>query len=120
MDAFDELVEQAWDGLPEQFRAQLNNVEVVVEEWPDAETLRLAGVRHPAALLGFYHGVPLTTRRQGYNLVAPDKISLYRQPILLQCRTLDELRDTITHVLRHEIAHHFGIGDDRLRELGAY
>ena len=119
-DAFDRLVEGAWDALPDRFRAQLSNVEVVVEEWPDRETMRLAHLHNPAQLLGFYHGVPLTKRGAGYNLVVPDKISLYRRPILLVCRTDVELRDTIERVLRHEIAHHFGISDARLHELGAY
>jgi predicted Zn-dependent protease with MMP-like domain len=119
-DEFDKLVEDAWDALPATFRSQLRNVEVVVEEWPDAETLKMAHVHHPAGLLGFYHGVPLPARGQGYSLVTPDKISLYRQPILLQCRTMQEVPAAIAHVLQHEIAHHFGISDARLRELGAY
>jgi len=91
-----------------------------VEDWPDRQTMRLAGIRHPADLLGFYHGVPLTERGQGYNLVLPDKISIYRQPILMRCRTLDEVRATVRRVVRHEVAHYFGIDDDRLREIGAY
>jgi predicted Zn-dependent protease with MMP-like domain len=120
LDEFQTLVEEAWDALPAAFRTQLKNVEVVVEDWPDTETMKMARVKHPASLLGFYHGVPLTVRDRGYSLVAPDKITLYRQPILLQCRTLLEARATIAHVLRHEIAHHFGISDARLRELDAY
>src|SRR5689334_8224072 len=121
MDAntFDTLVEHAWDALPERFRAQLSNVEIVVEDWPDPATMRLAHVHNPAQLLGFYHGVPLTKRGSGYNMVTPDKISLYRRPILMVCRTEDELHATIEHVMRHEIAHHFGISDARLHELGA-
>ena len=117
---FDRLVAQALDELPEVFRERLENVEVVVEDWPDRQTMRLAGIRHPADLLGFYHGVPLTERSQGYNLVLPDKISIYRQPILMRCRTRDNVRATVRHVLRHEVAHYFGIDDDRLREIGAY
>jgi predicted Zn-dependent protease with MMP-like domain len=117
---FERLVAEALDGLPEVFRERLENVEIVVEEWPDRQTLQLAGVKHPAELLGFYHGVPLTERGQGYNLVLPDRISLYRQPILMQCRTPEEVRATVRHVFRHEVAHYFGIDDDRLRELGAY
>ena len=122
MDAqtFDRLAEEAWDGFPAEFRDQLRNVEIVIEEWPDAATLRLAHARHPAELLGFYHGIPLTERGSGYQMVTPDKISLYRQPILLHCRTEDELRAEIAHVLRHEVAHHFGISDERLRDIGAY
>ena len=117
---FDRLVDEAWDGLPEEFRARLSNVEIVIDEWPDAETLRQAHIRHPAELLGFYHGIPLTERGSGYQMVAPDKISLYRRPIMMHCHTVDELRAEIAHVLRHEIAHHFGISDERLRDIGAY
>ncbi len=111
---------EAIDALPEAFQDRLENVEVVVEDWPDRETMRLAGISHPSQLLGFYHGVPLTERGQGYDLVLPDKISLYRQPILLQCRTDEQVRATIHHVVRHEVAHYFGLDDHRLREIGGY
>ncbi|HOU14538.1 MAG TPA: metallopeptidase family protein [Anaerolineae bacterium] len=117
---FEAWVAEALDALPEAFRDRLENVEVVVEDWPDRETLRQAGVRYPAELLGFYHGIPQTQRTRHYGLVLPDKISIYRRPIELQCRTLEEIRDTVHHVVRHEIAHHFGISDERLRDMGAY
>lgn len=119
-EVFERLVAAALDALPEAFRSKLDNVEVVVEDWPDAETLRRAGVPHPAALLGFYHGVPQTHRTRHYGLVLPDKISIYRRPIEMRCRTVEEVRAMVEHVLRHEIAHHFGISDARLRDLGAY
>jgi predicted Zn-dependent protease with MMP-like domain len=118
--AFEELVAEALDALPDEFRERMDNVEVVVEEWPSAEAMRRSGVQHPADLLGFYHGVPLTERTQGYFLVLPDKISIYRQPILMHSRTPSEVRAMVQHVLEHEIAHHFGIGDERLWEIGAY
>ncbi len=117
---FEHLVAQALDELPQEFQGKLDNVEVTVEEWPDRETLRLAGVRHPASLLGFYHGVPQTKRTRNYGLVLPDKISIYQRPIEMRCRTLEEVRSTIQRVLRHELGHHFGLSDDRLREIGAY
>jgi predicted Zn-dependent protease with MMP-like domain len=117
---FEHWVEEAVIQLPEYFRARLDNVAIVVEEWADRETLRAAGVRRPEELLGFYHGIPLTKRTSGYLLVTPDKISIYRRPILLQCRTLDEARRLAQHVVQHEIAHYFGISDERLHELGAY
>jgi predicted Zn-dependent protease with MMP-like domain len=117
---FERLVAEALDTLPETFREKLDNVEVVVEEWADRETLRQAGVRHPALLLGFYHGVPQTKRTHNYGLVLPDKISVYRQPIEMRCRTPQEVRRMVHHVLRHEVAHHFGLDDARLREIGAY
>ena len=118
--AFEQLVAQALDTLPRTFREKLDNVEVVVEEWADRRTLRQAGVRHPAMLLGFYHGVPQTKRTRNYGLVLPDKISIYQRPIEMRCRTPEEVRSTIHRVLRHELGHHFGLSDDRLREIGAY
>jgi len=118
--AFEQLVAAAVNALPDQFRANLENVEVVVEDWPDRDTLRQLGIRQRAQLLGFYHGVPRLVRTHNYGLVLPDKISIYRYPILLQCRTLAELQQLVQRVVRHEIAHHFGIDDDRLHELGAY
>ncbi|MFL7793157.1 MAG: metallopeptidase family protein [Anaerolineae bacterium] len=117
---FEQIVAQALDELPQEFQDKLDNVEVTVEDWPDPETLRLAGVRHPAELLGFYHGVPQTQRTHNYGLVLPDKISIYQQPILMRCHTVAQVQTMVGHVLRHEIAHHFGISDERLREIGAY
>jgi len=119
-EVFEQLVAQALNELPESFREKLDNVEVVVESWPDQETMRLARVRSPVELLGFYHGVPQTKRTHHYGLVLPDKISIYQRPIEMRCRTVEEVRTSIGRVLRHEIGHHFGIDDDRLREIGAY
>ncbi len=119
-DGFEQWVIEALEALPESFRARLENVDVVVEDWPDVATMQLAGVRHPAEVLGFYHGVPQTRRTHHYGLVLPDKISLYRRPIELRCRSAAETRALVAHVLRHELAHHFGIDDERLRDIGAY
>lgn len=119
-DTFEQLVAEALENLPPFFREKLENVEIVVEDWPDRQTMRMAGVRSPADLLGFYHGVPRTHRTSHYMLVLPDKITIYRRPILLRASTPDEVRTLVEHTLRHEIAHHFGIDDDRLREIGAY
>jgi predicted Zn-dependent protease with MMP-like domain len=119
-DVFERAVAEALDELPDLFREKLDNVEVVVEDWPDRETVRRAGVGHPAQLLGFYHGVPQTKRTHSYGLVPPDKISIYRRPILMRCRNWEDVRATVRRVVRHELAHHFGIDDDRLREIGAY
>jgi len=119
-DSFVEYVDEALEQLPEEFRELMDNVDVVVEEWPDRATMRAAKVGHPTQLLGFYHGVPRTERTHDYYLVAPDKISVYRQPILLQCQTAAEVREMVHRVVQHEIAHHFGISDERLWEIGAY
>jgi predicted Zn-dependent protease with MMP-like domain len=117
---FEELVAEAVDALPQEFQDQMDNVDIVVQDWPSPETLRQAGVRHPSQLLGFYHGIPLTGRTSGYFLVMPDKISIYRMPILMRCRTPEQAREMVQRVVRHEIAHHFGIDDERLHEIGAY
>jgi predicted Zn-dependent protease with MMP-like domain len=117
---FEQLVAEAVNALPVTFQAALDNVQVVVENWPDPETMRQAGIGHPAELLGFYHGIPRTKRTRHYGLVLPDKISIYQRPIEMRCRTAEEVRTTVHHVLRHEVAHHFGLDDDRLREIGAY
>lgn len=115
---FERLVAEAVRALPDFFLEKLNNVEIVVEDWPDAATLREAKVRRPSDLLGFYHGVPQTRRTHAYTLVLPDKISIYRFPIEMRARDVQHLRSLILHVVKHEIAHHFGIDDTRLHELG--
>ena len=117
---FERLVSQAMNELPESLQKKLDNVEAVVDDWPDPETMRLARVRSPLDLLGFYHGVPQTKRTHHYGLVLPDKISIYQRPIEMRCQTMEEVRTTVQRVLRHEIGHHFGLDDDRLREIGAY
>ena len=100
---FEDLVAEAMEALPEEFKNQMDNVEIVVQDWPNRETMRQAGVRHPSQLLGFYHGVPLTERGQAYYLVLPDKISIYRGPILMHARTPEQVRQTVQRVVRHEM-----------------
>ncbi len=117
---FEELVAEALAELPAYFRDNLANVEIVVEPWAERRILSQMGVPDPRELLGRYHGVPRTRRSRGYNLTLPDKISIYQHPLELRANTRQELRDLICHVLRHEIAHHFGIDDEHLRQIGAY
>ena len=117
---FTRLVDRALADLPAEFRSRLNNLEIMVEDWPDPVTLELAGIKSPAGLLGFYHGVPLTQRTHDYGQVMPDRISIYRRPILLTCANRAAVRSTVRRVLLHEIGHHFGISDERLRQLDAY
>ncbi len=119
-DDFADLVSEALDSLPEQFRDALDNVDIVIEDWPSWNTMRLARVHSKYGILGFYHGVPLTGRTSGYNLVPPDKISIYQKPIEAICHTPDEVRSQVRRTVLHELAHHFGIGDDRLHQIGAY
>ena len=120
LEEFEQIVDDTVTGLPEQFRERIENLAIVVEEWPDPWTLNAAHVHHRAQLLGFYHGVPLTARPHDYGNMTPDKISIYRQPIILYYRTRDAIREGIRHTVLHELAHYFGISDDRLMEIGAY
>ncbi len=117
---FEREVAQALKGMPAELRRQIANVAIVVEEIADDDTLDAADLDDPMELLGFYHGVPLTERTTQYGLVLPDKISIYRQPILAECANDQEVRAAIHHTLYHEIGHYFGLSDDRLEELGAY
>ena len=113
---FDALVSEALDSLPEEIAAQLENVDVVVEDEPPPDVL--AGLEPHTSLFGLYHGIPLTKRGAGYGNVLPDKISIYRGPITRLARTPDRIREQVRRTVIHEIAHHFGIDDDRLHELG--
>ena len=117
---FERAVQQVVDELPMDLRRHIANVAIVVEEWPDDATLDAAGVDDPRDLFGFYHGIPLTARGHDYGLVLPDKISIYRQPILRASRTESEARAQIQQTVRHELAHYFGLDDERLEELGTY
>ncbi len=117
---FEALVAEVLDSLPEDIARYLDNVDVVVARWPTPEQRRQAGVREGEMLLGLYEGVPLTERGVHYGLVLPDKITIFQGPLERISRTRAELREHIRRTVLHELAHHFGISDERLRELGAY
>ena len=108
--AFEDLVGEALDLIPEELGRLMDNVVVLVEDFPPR------GQR----LLGLYHGVPLTERGTQYAGMLPDTITIYRVPILRMCATEEQVIDEVRHTVVHEVAHHFGISDERLHELGAY
>ena len=114
---FEWLVARAIDNLPDEFLTKLENVDVVVEDWPNQGQMARAGLGRGETLLGLYEGVPLTRRGRHYGLVPPDKITIFRKPIEAKCRYETEITTEIQRVVRHEIAHHFGIGDARLEQL---
>lgn len=108
---FETLVEQALDGLPEEFAGLLDNVVVMVEEEPDPEDLDALGMEPGEELFGLYQGVPLHERDSGYTAL-PDRVLIYRGPILRAC---DNRRDVIREVREtviHELGHHFGLDED--------
>jgi predicted Zn-dependent protease with MMP-like domain len=113
---FEDLVADAIDSLPLELATRMENVEVVVEDEPPWEMVRR--LAPGGTLLGLYHGVPLTERGQFYDRMLPDKISIYRGPITRMARTPDRIREQVRRTVIHEIAHHFGIDDARLHELG--
>ena len=104
---FEALVAAALDDIPEELGRHMDNVVVQVRDVP----------RYPN-LLGLYEGVPLTARSNYGGLVLPDRITVYRLPILAMCRTEGEVVNQVRTTVVHEVAHHFGIGDARLHELG--
>jgi predicted Zn-dependent protease with MMP-like domain len=114
---FEWLVVRAVEVLPDEFASKLVNIDVVVEDLPTAAQLAKAGLRHNETLLGLYEGVPLTRRGRHYGLVPPDKITIFRRPIEAGCRHDAEVKARIQSVVKHEIAHHFGIGDARLEQI---
>jgi predicted Zn-dependent protease with MMP-like domain len=111
MEPFDEYAQEALDSLPLELRERMSNVEIVVEDEPP----------FGQPLLGLYQGVPLTRRGSQYGAVLPDKITIFRGPLeRLYGQDRELLRREVRRVVLHEVAHHFGISDERLVELDRY
>lgn len=118
---FEELTVKAIKELPEDFRSKLENVDIVIENEPNMNTARELNLGSKGHLLGLYRGVPLKARTHYYGMVLPDKITLYKANIERVCKVQNlNIYDEVKHVLQHEIAHHFGISDNRLKDLGIY
>jgi predicted Zn-dependent protease with MMP-like domain len=119
-ESFAALVAKAVSNLPPDFLAEMDNVDVIVSDLPTPRQVRKARLGRGSTLLGLYEGVPLTQRGAGYQLVLPDKITIFRLPIEESCADETQIPVEIERVLRHEVAHYFGISDERLREMGRY
>ncbi|MCU1494052.1 MAG: hypothetical protein JWO62_1816 [Acidimicrobiaceae bacterium] len=107
LEEFEVLVADALDGLPVDLGATMENVAVVVDD-----------LSPPGRLLGLYQGVPLTLRGDHYSASMPDRITIYMATICAACQSKQEVRELVRRTVIHEVAHHFGIDDDRLKELG--
>ena len=107
--AFEALVNQSLDDIPDELASLIENVVVLVEDDAPADD---------PGLLGLYDGVALTERYGDYGMVLPDRIFIYRRPLLEMCETEEQLEEEVRITVVHEIAHHFGIDDDRLHDLG--
>ena len=117
-DRFEWLVTKAVDSLPDEFRTRLENIDVIVEDQPSSRLLAEVGRKRGETLLGLYQGVPLTKRSRHYGMVVPDKITIFQKPIEAICSNDAKIVAEVQRVILHEIAHHFGISDARLRQLG--
>lgn len=118
---FETIVEGVLEELPKEFKDKLQNIDIVIEEELDLEAAKRLGLGAKGRLLGLYQGVPLKDRTHYYGMVMPDKITLYKQNIESSCEVGElGIREEIKHVIQHEIAHHFGISDKRLKDLGIY
>jgi predicted Zn-dependent protease with MMP-like domain len=115
---FRRLVREAVALIPPELLRRVDNVDIVVESRPTARDRKAAGIGPGHTLLGLYHGIPLTRRGDNYNLVSPDKISIYQEPIEDMCADDDEIVEQVRKTVLHELGHYFGISDERLDELG--
>jgi len=116
---FEELVRRAMETLPPEIAERIDNVDVEVQDWPDPRQLASARVPRGSTLLGLYQGIPLTKRTTAYNLVPPDRIVIFQGPLERGAPSDAGLVDRVRDVVVHEVAHHFGISDERLREIEA-
>lgn len=112
LDRFERLIDDALASLPPDLLGYLDNVQIVIDDVPPAD---IDG--HEEILLGLYEGVPRTERSE-WALTLPDRITLFRRPLELRARSREELAEVVRDTVVHELAHHFGIDDDRLDELG--
>lgn len=115
---FARLVEEALASIPEPLRARMDNVGILIEEWPTREQLKEAGVDPDDQLFGLYEGTPLIERGILADPLLPDRISIFRGPLAEACDSEEEIREEVRRTVIHEVAHHFGMDEDALAELG--
>jgi len=114
---FERLVERALRRLPRRFRARLENIAVVVEDWADDDTLEEMGIEPPDTLYGLYRGTDLTRRDTTYGGVLPDVITIYQGPIEEDCDSIPEMEALVRDTVVHEVGHYFGLDDEELGQL---
>ncbi|MEO8862748.1 MAG: metallopeptidase family protein [Candidatus Saccharimonadales bacterium] len=114
---FEQLINESMDELPQQYIERLNNVAVTYDGEPSPEQRQKLELRQDQTLFGLYEGVPLTKRGAGYSLVIPDKITIFKIPMLRAVNSMAQLKFQVKHTLWHEIAHYYGLDHDRIHEL---
>jgi len=115
---FEALVTRALDGIPELIAEHMNNIDVVIEDWPTRQQYDDLGLAPDEWLFGLYEGTPLLERGITADPLLPDKITIFKGPLEAACETEEQIADEVRRTVVHEIAHHFGIDEDRLRDLG--
>jgi predicted Zn-dependent protease with MMP-like domain len=113
---FQELINSALGELPGEHVKRISNVAILYEDEPTPEQRQKLQLRHDQSLLGLYEGVPLS-QRQGTVNIYPDRITLFKKPLLSQVSSVSELKEIIKHTLWHEIAHYYGLDHDQIRDL---
>lgn len=114
---FNEVVTKAIDGIPARYANNIKNLAFVVEDLPSEAQRQKLKLKANESLFGLYEGVPLTQRAGGYNLVLPDKITIYKRPIEFSSNSLEELQARVNKTIWHEVAHYYGLGHGRIHEL---
>ena len=119
LERFEELVRMGLGLIPDEIAKQMSNVDIEVQNMPSQQQLASAGVPRGHTLLGLYVGIPLTRRTSGYNMAMPDRIIIFQRPLEARSRDDDDLVERVRDTVIHEVAHHFGISDERLDEIEA-
>lgn len=114
---FEDLVNRALDSLPKKYIERLNNVVIITEDNPSQEQRAKLHLHNGQTLFGLYEGIPLPQRGSGYNLVLPDKITIFKEPLEYSAHTEAQLAEAVRHTLWHEIAHFFGLQHDQIYRL---
>lgn len=114
---FEKIVASAMDRIPEPYRGKMDNVGFVIEDEPNEDQKKKLHLHNGSLLFGLYEGIPLTQRTNNYSGVLPDKITIFKLPILFICTTRQEVVDQVNNTVWHEVAHHFGLDHFRISEL---
>ncbi len=114
---FEKMVRTAIDGIPRKYGEHIRNVAFVVEDSPSQEQRTKLHLVNGQTLFGLYEGIPLTKRSSGYNLVLPDKITIFREPIMYLAATVDEAQAQVNKTVWHEVAHYFGLDHNQIHNL---
>ncbi len=117
---FAALISRAMDEMPENYMRNLSNVVITYDDEPSADQRRELRLRGDQSLFGLYQGIPLTKRGAGYNLVLPDKITIFKIPMLRASHDEQSLYKNVKHTLWHEIAHYYGLDHDKIYEIESH